>query len=58
MRSFGASERSLLLNGLEIGTLVGYFVPVYALGFWGKIGETTGEFLIDNRSVGTLLTTE
>ena len=44
-------------SGLQIGFLLSYFVAVYALGLWSRKGETTGEFLIANRSVGTLLTT-
>lgn len=45
------------MNGLEIGTLAVYLVAVIAIGLWARRRETPGDFLIANRSVGTLLTT-
>jgi len=45
------------MSSLGLITLAGYFVAVYAIGLWTKKRETTSEFLIANRSVGTFLTT-
>lgn len=45
------------MSGIGFATLAGYFVAVYAIGLWTKRRETTSEFLIANRSVGTILTT-
>jgi len=47
----------LKIKILEISILALYFLAVYAIGLWAKRRETTSEFLIANRSVGTLLTT-
>ena len=45
------------MSSLGVATLVGYFVSIYVIGLWTKRRETTSEFLIANRSVGTFLTT-
>ncbi len=45
------------MNSLEIAVVVAYFVVIYAIAFAAKQKETTSEFLIANRSVGTVLTT-
>jgi len=45
------------MSSLGMATLAGYFVAVYAIGLWTRRRETTSEFLIANRSVGTFLMT-
>ncbi len=45
------------MDGFQIGTLAVYLVVIIAIGFWTKWRETTGDFLIADRSAGTVLTT-
>lgn len=45
------------MEGIQLATLAAYIVAVLAIGLWTKRRETTGDFLIANRSAGVLLTT-
>jgi SSS family solute:Na+ symporter len=45
------------MNSLEIAVVAAYLVVIFDIAFAAKKKETTSEFLIANRSVGTVLTT-
>jgi len=45
------------MEGIQLATLAAYIVAVLAIGLWTKRRETTGDFLIANRSAGVVLTT-
>ena len=45
------------MEGIQLATIAAYIVAVLAIGLWTKRRETTGDFLIANRSAGVVLTT-
>ena len=45
------------MGALEIGAIAAYFVAIIAIGLWTKRQESSGDFLIANRSAGVVLTT-
>lgn len=45
------------MDGFQIGTLAVYLIVVIAIGLWTKRHESTGDFLIADRSAGVVLTT-
>jgi SSS family solute:Na+ symporter len=45
------------MEAIQIATLSAYIVAVLAIGLWTKRRETTGDFLIADRSAGVVLTT-
>ena len=49
--------RSTTMDSFQIGTLAVYLIAVVTIGLWTKRRESTGDFLIANRSAGVVLTT-
>ena len=45
------------MDSFQIGTLAVYLIAVVTIGLWTKRRESTGDFLIANRSAGVVLTT-
>ncbi len=43
------------MDGFQIGTLAVYLIVVIAIGLWTKWHETSGDFLIADRSASTVL---